>query len=121
MRRLSRIHPKIIIPITTPNLMDIPDFPNVSKSAVAYLTQAMTELATEQGFKPNDQAEMEKWMNDNYQAIIERSQDLQMAFFNKCQEHHEAIVKVLSTKIWGEVRRTEIDRQVKQSIDDALL
>jgi hypothetical protein len=114
MRRLSRIHPKIIIPITTPNLMDIPDFPNVSKSA-------MTELATEQGFKPNDQAEMEKWMNDNYQAIIERSQDLQMAFFNKCQEHHEAIVKVLSTKIWGEVRRTEIDRQVKQSIDDALL
>ncbi|WP_310425379.1 hypothetical protein [Chamaesiphon sp. VAR_48_metabat_135_sub] len=100
--------------------MDIPEFPNVYKSAIAYLMQAITELATEQGFKPNDRTEMEKWMKDNHQDIIERSQDLQMAFFNKCQEHHEAIVKILSTKIWGEVHRAEIDRQVKQGIDDAL-
>jgi hypothetical protein len=100
--------------------MNIPEFPDVSKSAIAYLIQAMTELATEQDFKPKDEAEMQNWMNDNSQAIVERSQDLQMAFFNKCQEHREAIVKVLSTKIWGEVHRVEIDRQVNQSIEDAL-
>jgi hypothetical protein len=100
--------------------MDIPAFPGASKSAIAYLMQAMTELATEQDFKPDSEAEMSRWMSDNSQAIVERSQDLQMAFFNKCQEHHEAIVKVLSTKIWGDVHHAAIDLQVKESIDDAL-
>ncbi len=38
--------------------MDILDFPNVSKSAIAYLLQAATEIATEQDFKPADENEM---------------------------------------------------------------
>ena len=100
--------------------MDIPDFPNTSKSAIAYLVQAMTELATEQGFKPNDKAEMEKWMNDNQQLIVERSQELQMVFFNKVQEHREPISKIMAANLWGRIRRSEIDSDVKQSIEDAL-
>jgi hypothetical protein len=45
--------------------MDIPGFPNVSKSAIAYLLQAMEELANEQDFKPDDEAQMKKWMDEN--------------------------------------------------------
>jgi hypothetical protein len=100
--------------------MDIPDFPNVSKSAIAYLLQAATELATEQDFKPADENEMRQWMDRNSAAIIERSQDLQMAFFHKCQEHREPISKMLSASTWGTVRRAEINRQVNKAIDDAL-
>jgi hypothetical protein len=100
--------------------MDIPEFPNVSKSAIAYLLQAMEELANEQDFKPDDEAQMKKWMDENSQAIVQRSQDLQQEFFVKFQEHQEPIVKILAVNMWGKVRRRETDRQLKQYIDDAL-
>ncbi len=60
-------------------------------------------------------------MDGSYSAaIIERSQDLQMAFFHKCQEHHEPIAKMLSANIWDAVQRAEIDHKVNKAIDDAL-
>lgn len=100
--------------------MDIPEFPNVSKSAIAYLLQAMEELANEQDFKPDDEAQMKKWMDENSQAIVQWPQDLQQDLFLKFQEHREPIVKILAANMWGKVRRREIDRQVEKGIDDAL-
>jgi hypothetical protein len=79
----------------------------------------MEELANEQDFKPDDEAQMKKWMDDNSQAIVKRSQDLQQEFFHKFQENREVIVKVLAARIWGEVRRRDINLQVNQGIDDA--
>jgi hypothetical protein len=38
--------------------MDIPEIPNVSKSAAAYLLQAAIELATEADFEPTSDAQM---------------------------------------------------------------
>jgi hypothetical protein len=79
--------------------MDIPEFPNVSKSAIAYLLQAMEELANEQDFKPDDEAQMKKWMDENSQAIVQRSQDLQQELFYKFQEHREPILKILAANV----------------------
>jgi hypothetical protein len=93
--------------------------PNISKSALVYLEQAMVELIKEQNFQFNDQAELKVWMDENSKAIVERSSDLQMAFFNKVQEHKTEICQVMSAKIWGRIRTAEVERDVQQEITKA--
>ena len=100
--------------------MDIPEIPNVTKSAVAYLLQAAIELATEAEFDPTNEDQMREWIDQNSQAIAERAELLQLESFGIMQKHYNAIAKVMSADMWGEVRRADIDRQVRQEIDDAL-
>ena len=49
--------------------MDIPEIPNVSKSAAAYLLQAAVELASEAAFEPTSEAQMREWIDRNSQLI----------------------------------------------------
>jgi hypothetical protein len=100
--------------------MDIPDFPNVSKSAIAYLLQAATELATEQEFQPADENEMRQWMDCNSAAIVDRARELQKTLFDKFYEHRPTISKISAARIWGEVRRSDINCQINKTIDDVL-
>lgn len=100
--------------------MDIPEIPNVSKSAIAYLLQAAIELATEAEFKPTNEDQMREWMNQNSQEIAERAELLQIESFGVMQQHYDAIVKIMGANMWGKIRRADIDRRVNGEIDDAL-
>jgi hypothetical protein len=100
--------------------MNIPKFPNVSQSAIAYLIQAATELAIEQDFKPTDENEMQQWMNLKSEAIVDRARELQESLFDKFYEYRATIAKIAAAQIWGDVRRSDINCQVNKAIDDAL-
>jgi hypothetical protein len=100
--------------------MNIPEFPNVSPSAIAYLMQAAIELATEQEFQPANEDEMQQWINQNSEAIVDRARKLQEALFDKFSEHRPTIAKIFGAQIWEDVRRSDINCQVNKTIDDAL-
>jgi hypothetical protein len=87
--------------------MDIPEIPNVSKSAAAYLLQAAIELATEDEFELTSEAQMHEWVSQNSQPIAERAQELQKELFDKFCEHRQLINEVISTNIWEKVRQHE--------------
>jgi hypothetical protein len=87
--------------------MDIPEIPNVSKSAAAYLLQAAVELATEEAFKPTSEAQMREWIDQNSLAIAERAQELQEELLIKFYEHRQLINEAISTNIWEKVRQHE--------------
>ena len=87
--------------------MDIPEIPNVSKSAAAYLLQAAIELATEAKFEPECEAQMREWIDRNSHAIAERAQELQEELFIKFYEHRQLINEAISTNIWEKVRQHE--------------
>jgi hypothetical protein len=89
--------------------MDIPEIPNVSKSAVAYLLQAALELAAEAEFEPTNEDHMREWANQNCQAIAERAELLQLESFSVMQQHYNAIAKIMGADMWGKVRRADID------------
>jgi abortive infection bacteriophage resistance protein len=101
---------------------NIPEFPNVSTSAIAYLLQATEELAAEQKFKLDDKGEDEvrNWIKENSQAIAQRAKNLQLERFNKFQANRETICKVVAASIWGKIRTENINIQVNAAIDDAL-
>jgi translation elongation factor EF-Ts len=92
--------------------MDIPEIPNASKSAAAYLLQAAIELATEADFEPTSEAQMREWANQNAQEIAERAQQLQEELLIKFYEHRKVINEVISANIWEKIRLSDIDRQV---------
>jgi hypothetical protein len=92
--------------------MDIPEIPNVSKSAAAYLLQAAIELATEADFEPTSDAQMREWIDRNSQEIAERAQQLQEELLIKFYEHRMVINEVISANIWEKIRLSDIDRQV---------
>lgn len=87
--------------------MDIPEIPNVSKSAAAYLLQAAIELATEADFKPTSEAQMREWIDRNSHAIAERAQELQNELLIKFYEHRQLINEAISTNTWEKVRQHE--------------
>ena len=87
--------------------MDIPEIPNVSKSAAAYLLQAAIELATEADFKPTSEAQMREWIDRNSHAISERAQELQNELLIKFYEHRQLINEAISTNTWEKVRQHE--------------
>jgi hypothetical protein len=87
--------------------MDIPEIPNVSKSAAAYLLQAAIELATEAKFEPTSEAQMREWIDQNSLAIAERAQELQEELLIKFYEHRQLINEAISTNIWEKVRQHE--------------
>jgi hypothetical protein len=87
--------------------MDIPEIPNVSKSAAAYLLQAAIELATEADFEPTSDAQMREWIDRNSYAIAERAQELQEELLIKFYEHRQLINEAISTNIWEKVRQHE--------------
>jgi hypothetical protein len=91
-----------------------------SSSAAAYLIQAATELATEQGFKPTSPDEMKIWLDRNIEAIVERSRNLQQECYETYTRNREPIDKILGARMWGELQKRRIDRQVNRSIDKAL-
>ena len=87
--------------------MDIPEIPNVSKSAAAYLLQAAIELATEADFEPTSEAQMREWIGRNSHAIAERAQELQEELLIKFYEHRQLINEAISTNIWEKVRNEQ--------------
>ncbi len=87
--------------------MDIPEIPNVSKSAAAYLLQAAIELATEADFEPTSEAQTHEWIDQNSHAIAERAQELQEELLIKFYEHRQLINEAISTNIWEKVRQHE--------------
>jgi hypothetical protein len=89
--------------------MDIPEIPNVSKSAAAYLLQAAIELATEADFKPTSEAQMREWIDRNSHAIAERAQELQEELLIKFYEHRQLINEAISANIWGKVAHEQTD------------
>jgi hypothetical protein len=87
--------------------MNIPEIPNVSKSAAAYLLQAAIELATEADFEPTSEAQMREWIDRNSHAIAERAQELQNELLIKFYEHRQLINEAISTNTWEKVRQHE--------------
>ena len=77
--------------------MDIPEIPNVSKSAAAYLLQAAIEFATEADFEPTSEAQTHEWIDQNSHAIAERAQELQEELLIKFYEHRQLINEAIST------------------------
>ena len=89
--------------------MDIPEIPNVSKSAAAYLLQAVIELATEADFEPTSDAQMREWIDRNSHAIAERAQALQEELFDKFCTHHKVITAILGTDVWEKIHHAKTD------------
>jgi hypothetical protein len=89
--------------------MDIPEIPNVSKSAAAYLLQAAIELATEANFEPTSDAQMREWIDRNSHAIAERAQALQEELFDKFCTHHKVIAAILGADIWEKIHQAKTD------------
>jgi hypothetical protein len=89
--------------------MNIPEIPNVSKSAAAYLLQAAIELATEADFEPISDAQMREWIDRNSHAIAERAQALQEELFDKFCTHHKVIAAILGADIWEKVHQAKTD------------
>ena len=89
--------------------MNIPEIPNVSKSAAAYLLQAAIELATEADFEPTSEAQMREWIGRNSHAIAERAQALQEELFDKFCTHHKVIAAILGADIWEKIHQAKTD------------
>jgi hypothetical protein len=89
--------------------MDIPEIPNVAKSAAAYLLQAAIELATEADFEPTSEAQMHEWIDRNSHAIAERAQELQARLLIKFYEHGQLINEAISTNIWEKLQHEQTD------------
>jgi hypothetical protein len=89
--------------------MDIPEIPNISKSAAAYLLQTAIELATEDEFEPTSEAQMHEWVSQNSQPIAERAQELQKELFDKFCTHHKVIAAILGADIWEKIHHAKTD------------
>jgi hypothetical protein len=89
--------------------MNIPEIPNVSKSAAAYLLQAAIELATEADFEPECDAQIREWIDRNSHAIAERAQALQEELFDKFCTHHKVIAAILGADIWEKIHQAKTD------------
>ena len=97
--------------------MDIPEIPNVSKSAAAYLLQAAIELATEADFEPECDAQIREWIDRNSHAlalaspwrIAERAQALQEELFDKFCTHHKVIAAIVGADVWEKIHQVKTD------------
>ncbi len=83
--------------------------PEVSKSALAYLRQAATEIAKEQDFNPVNESELMAWLNSNTATISQRASDLQQDFIAKILANQKAIFPAFSAVTWGHINKAKID------------
>lgn len=97
------------------------------KDVKAYLIQAATEVAKEQGFCPEDQEASDAWFRANAQAIGQRAQDLQVNLINKlCADSgyykgtRARVAGLLAAKVWEEVNVREVHRQANRATEEAL-
>ncbi len=82
----------------------------------AYMIQASTELAKEQGFLPASANEVGCWMMNNREDIVRRAIDIQRCILDRIDKKS---MKALATIIGAQVWLAANAEQVKQVIEKA--
>jgi len=90
----------------------------IPEDVKAYMTQAATEIAKEQGFVPENENVMTEWLMTNRVAICERASKLMWALLEKMKQPE--VTSVLSASTWARVRNSENNRIANRAINDAL-
>jgi hypothetical protein len=88
--------------------------PDLTPAVKAYMVQASTELAKEQGFFPANENEVGCWMMNNREAITKRSIEIQWGLLDRLKKNPEAmhaLSTILSAQVWLEAN-TEHVKQV---------
>jgi hypothetical protein len=90
--------------------------PEISKSAIAYLEQAVQELIQEQDFIPQSKDAVAQWLEQNATNIVARASNLQQDCYDKFLRNQKPISSVLALKIWLDVQRRSLDIIERKSI-----
>lgn len=89
---------------------------NIPDDVKAYLSEAACQIAQEQGFKPQDESEMGDWLNANLKPIAERASMIQWSLLNRMEPHKKEVVQILAAKVWGQIRRQQINQAENKMI-----
>lgn len=81
----------------------------------AYMIQASTEIAKEQGFTPASENDAGCWMMNNREAIVNRAIDIQRGILDR-RDNREAM-RALATILGAQVWLAANTEQVKQVIE----
>ena len=100
--------------------MTTPTTETMRPDVQAYLIQATTTLAQQQGFTPQSVEQMGEWMQSNHQAICKEAQRLQDALLEKLTKHQDRVTSILSARVWATVQRQELHRKEMEAYNRAL-
>jgi hypothetical protein len=73
-----------------------------SKSADAYLTQAITELLAESGFIPTSLESLKDWANQNTESIVKRSVKLQYELVSNYMANKEQVGQLMADRLYAQ-------------------
>ncbi len=77
----------------------------------AYIAQAATIVAQEQNFIPENEASMLDWLILNRVAIMQKASALQSELLEKITKQQDKVTRILSTRVWSEINRRELNRR----------
>ena len=82
----------------------------------AYMIQASTELAKEQGFFPASANEVGCWMMNNREAIVKRSIEIQWGLLDRLRKNPEtmrALSTILGAQVWLAANRAQVNEVIQ--------
>jgi len=82
----------------------------------AYMIQASTELAKEQGFFPASANEVGCWMMNNREAIVKRSIEIQWGLLDRLRKNPEtmrALATILGAQVWLAANRDQVNKVIQ--------
>ena len=82
----------------------------------AYMIQASTELAKEQGFFPASANEVGCWMMNNREAIVKRSIEIQWGLLDRLRKNPEtmrALATILGAQVWLAANRNQVNEVIQ--------
>jgi len=82
----------------------------------AYMIQASTELAKEQGFFPASANEVGCWMMNNREAIVKRSIEIQWGLLDRLSKNPEtmrALSTILGAQVWLAANRAQVNEVIQ--------
>ena len=82
----------------------------------AYMVQASTELAKEQGFFPASANEVGCWMMNNREAIVKRSIEIQWGLLDRLRKNPEtmrALSTILGAQVWLAANRAQVNEVIQ--------
>ena len=82
----------------------------------AYMIQASTELAKEQGFLPASANEVGCWMMNNREVIVKRSIEIQWGLLDRLRKNPEtmrALATILGAQVWLEANRNQVNEAIQ--------
>jgi hypothetical protein len=93
--------------------------PDLTPAVKAYMVQASTELAKEQGFFPANENEVGCWMMNNREAITKRSIEIQWGLLDRLKKNPEtmrALSTILSAQVWLAANRNQVNEVIQNVV-----